>query len=136
MKHQYFHLIWFLFLTKPQKEKYNSLENLRTNVFKDYGNSDFTDVNVILDFLFTTSFTSVSTITHTRKNIFNVNPRCKEDFIYIIYIENYRFLNELTYLQRILLSRIIFQFPKKQVTFNNKPIESIVDPIVIEVSRV
>lgn len=141
MKYQYILLIWFLFLTKKEKESYSrhrshfEQKTIFSNLFL---NSDFNNVEIIKNYLFLTAMSSVQQLTHhRRKKIFSFNPKTKEDLLYIIYIENLRDVSELTYLQRILLSRIIFKNKTKTVTFiPDIDLEKIQDPILIEVNNV
>lgn len=139
MKYQYFTLIWFLLLTNDQKQKYkrelgrSSIKNVLHNTFL---NANFSNEEIIKEFLFLTSISSISTITHRRKNFFSFNPVSKEDFIYISYIENFRDISSLTFLQRIFLSRCVFKLKNKTLTFKDIELDKIKDPIVIEVNNV
>ena len=63
-------------------------------------------------------------------------PKTKVDFIYLVYIENENNLNNLSFSQRILLSRLVFRNKTKEKTFNNIPVEQIATPIVLEVNNV
>lgn len=140
MKYQYFNLIWYLFLTNDQKQKYKRnlgrSDSLRASVFNEFLSTNFTNEEAIKEFLFLTSVNSVNSITHRRKNFFSFNPTCKEDFIYLTYIENERDINALTFLQRIFLSRIVFKLKNKTITFKDIDLDKIKDPIIIEVNNV
>lgn len=141
MKHQYLSLIWFLFLNKHEKEIYRKDVPINTQkrFFSDlFFTSDFTDIEIIKNYLFLTSMSSINELrNHRRRKIFSFNPKTREDLLYIIYIENQRDVTELSYLQRILLSRIIFKNKNKTHTFiTDMDQTTIVDPIIIEVNNV
>ena len=93
------------------------------------------DEKSIIDFLFIRSIYSC-VINHRRNKIFSFNPKTKVDFIYLVYIENENNLNNLSFSQRILLSRLVFRNKTKEKTFNNIPVEQIATPIVLEVNNV
>ena len=140
MKYQYFTLIWYLFLTNDQKQKYKRdlgrSDALSDSLSREFLSTNFTNEEVIKEFLFMTSVTSISNISHRRKNFFSFNPMCKDDFIYLTYIENFRDLGTITFLQRIFLSRLVFKLKNKTVTFKDIELDKIKDPIIIEVNNV
>lgn len=138
MKYSFFHLIWFLFLDKEQKEKLNTtdLQLLRKHIPLSFNKADFNNEDVIKDFLFMTSYMSLGGISHRRNKIFSFNPRTRDDYLYLVYIENYKDIADLSYIQRILLSRVVFNLKTKTATFENKDLEKIQNPIVIEVNNV
>lgn len=139
MKYQYFTLIWFLLLTNDQKQKYkrelgrSSFKNVLHNTFL---NANFSNEEIIKEFLFLTSITSISSLNHRRKNFFSFNPISKDDFIYLSYIENNREITSLTFLQRMFISRCVFKLKNKTLTFKDIELDKIKNPIVIEVNNV
>ncbi len=141
MKHQFFALIWFLFLSKEQQERYKDKVNIfedkevELELLQEVFPINMNDEKSIIDFLFIRSIYSC-VINHRRNKIFSFNPKTKVDFIYLVYIENENNLNNLTFSQRILLSRLVFRNKTKEKTFNNIPIEQIATPIVLEVNNV
>ena len=93
----------------------------------------------IIDYLYLSAMLNISDIHHRRVTMFTFNPQNKIDLLFIIYVENRRDLQNLTYLQRIFLSNIAFKVKDKIV-----PAIAVEDgerapseyPIILEVSRV
>ena len=64
------------------------------------------------------------------------NPKTRDDLLYLYYKENIRDITELTFLQRIFLSRLVFKVKTKTVTYFDVELSSIKNPIIIEVDNV
>lgn len=137
MKKQYFHLIWYSLLNSAEKKSSLYYQFIDDSYLKSKISSlDFTKNENVLDYLYYLIPRTIVNISHRRKNFFSFNPKTKEDFLYLSYIENARDFAELTYLQRLLLSRLIFKINGRTVTCDGIDFMHIVNPITIEVNNV
>ena len=140
MKTNFFLLIWFVFLTKEEQQEYkrhlNNIPRVKDNLIKKFLKEDFSNEDTIKNFLYLSLIGSFSNINHRRKNIFSFNPKTRDDLLYLYYKENLRDITELTFLQRIFLSRLVFKVKTKTVTYFDVELSSIKNPIIIEVDNV
>lgn len=140
MKIQYLKLVWFYFLEKDLqrrlKDYVSSNTHMKHHLASFFTTIDFNDKQSVINYLYVTAVLSIENITHRRKNFFSFNPNSKEDLLFLIYIENQRDVNSLTYLQRLLLADVVFKVGDKEFNYNGIAKENITNPIIIEVQNV
>lgn len=140
MKFAYFLLVWYYLLNKEDqalfKNKLTDTGAIRRELYKRSSVS-LDDPNSLKIFLFLSIPLVLQSISHRRKAIFSFNPKTIDDFLYIVYIENQRDCNGLSFIHRIILNRIVFinVDKNKSYTVLDIPPEEVKDPIVIEVNK-